>query len=101
MDHRTSTRSASKSQLLACGWSVTPASFSFCMQKFTVLLLYPDYLSSDFGHETFMTTVEAPDPDHAVVTARKEAREANRNQCEGEDFYCLCVIAGEHNDIKP
>jgi hypothetical protein len=77
------------------------------MNKFTVLLLYPDYLASDFGHETYMTSVEAENPTRAITKAQEAVTEAVTAQggyvdtVRPDDFYCLCAIAGEHNDVKP
>lgn len=72
-----------------------------CENPFTVLLLYPDYIASNFGHETYMCTVNAPDAREAITLARTQAMQANETCDDGEDFHVLLVIAGEHNDIKP
>ena len=67
--------------------------------KFTVLLLYPDYLAETFGHATYMTSVTADNVTQAKKLAQEEG--AAKNKVENpDDFFVLCVIAGEHDDIK-
>lgn len=73
-------------------------------KKFTVLLLYPDYVASNYGQETYMTSVAASDAKQAVSLARAEMRE-NQKEDVGpipdDDMFVVSVIAGEHQDIKP
>ncbi len=67
--------------------------------KFTVLLLYPDYLAETFGHETYMTSVTADNVTQAKKLAQEEVAAENKVE-NPDDFFVLCVIAGEHDDIK-
>lgn len=71
------------------------------MQKpkhFTVLLLYPDYVASDFGHETYLafevavTIIEAIEKAQALCARLNEGSRA-------EDFYPLLVLRGHHCDL--
>ena len=75
------------------------------MRKWTVILLYPDYMSEVFGHDTFMTTVHAVDPEGAVKAAREEASVSNTEDSDdpvnGGDFFVIAVIEGEHIDENP
>lgn len=48
--------------------------------KFTVLLLYPDYLANDYPNETYRVWVEAETPKQAAAEARKQAIEAYINE---------------------
>jgi hypothetical protein len=69
------------------------------MEKYSVLLLLPDFLAKTFGHDTLMDTVEADGVQAAIAAVQKKA--AASNSCEDpEAFHPLCVIAGEHEDIK-
>jgi len=69
------------------------------MKKFTVLLLVPDYLAQTYGQDTFFTCVPATGPKQAIaqdpVRSRRETRRGRP-----DDFFLLCVIEGEHRNIK-
>jgi hypothetical protein len=69
------------------------------MKKFTVLLLVPDYLAQTYGQDTFFTCVPATGPKQAIAKARFEAA-AKRDVADPDDFFPLCVIEGEHRNIK-
>lgn len=81
------------------------------MKKYTVILLYPDYVAENYGQETYMTSVEAEDPVAAVAKARSEVldaalTEADGGQYESEyedpaDLFVIAVIEGEHADVNP
>ena len=78
------------------------------MKKYTVILLYPDFVADEFGHETYMTSVEAKNPKSAVKKARMEVLSASRAENEGEseyedptDLFVVAVIEGEHADVNP
>ena len=71
------------------------------IKKFTVLLLYPDYMN-DGGHETFMTHVEARNVKSAENKAQKEAASFEGNSACNDvtDFAVISVIEGHLQDIK-
>lgn len=75
------------------------------MKSYTVLLLYPDYLAESFGHETYLAHVEARSLRAAIKLAQLQARRAQGyvydESQSSEDFACLLVIKGHHDDIKP
>ena len=70
------------------------------MKKYTVILLYPDYLAKNYGQETYMTSVEAETPVQAVAAARAEVGSDEAPE-ERNDFFVIAVIEGEHSDINP
>ena len=71
------------------------------MREFTVLLLYPDYLANNYGQDTYMTCVNARSVAQAIKKAQKNAATDNETKPgRPEDFYVLCVIAGNHQNIK-
>lgn len=74
------------------------------LKPYTVILLYPDYVTDDFG-ETFMTSVDAIDPVAAVREARLECLDSNKWTGEDayplEDFRVIAVMAGKHEDLNP
>ncbi|TXG96128.1 MAG: hypothetical protein E6R08_10165 [Nevskiaceae bacterium] len=87
--------------------AVTPAPSAAALQPFSVLLLYPDYATDNYGQETYLTAVMAADPEQALALARKEAVDSNTTS-EGEctidnpsDFFCLAVFEGHHHDVQP
>jgi hypothetical protein len=71
------------------------------MNKYSVLLLYPDYLTDD--EETYYTFVEAADVPGAISKAQAEAFEFNRitsdENRDPQDFKPGLVILGHHYDI--
>lgn len=70
------------------------------MKKFSVLLLYPDYLAENFGQDTYFTHVEAEAPAVAVTTAQREAVHGMVDTCaEVDDFHPLLCIEGHHTDL--
>lgn len=72
------------------------------LKPFSVLLLYPDYLSDNYGEETYYAHVTALNADDAIKVAQTEAAKANT--AEGEEFDIrdaqsfapLLVIEGHH-----
>lgn len=75
------------------------------MKYYTVLLLYPDYFTDNYGQETHLNTVEADTPEEAVSLARAICVSDNSDseyQIRGdEDLFVLLVIEGSHQDINP
>lgn len=67
------------------------------MRKFTVLLLYPDYLAETFGHDTYLAHVAAETVADAIATAQDMAR-AGRDNDEASDFFPLLCIEGHHDE---
>lgn len=69
---------------------------------YTVLLLFPDYLASDFGSDTYMSCVAADSPEEALRKVREKACLENGQDLEqAEDFFCLLLIGGRHADLNP
>lgn len=72
------------------------------MKKWTVILLYPDYMAENYGQKTFMTSVDAETPEAAVAAARKEVSESEDTELQDpEDMFVIAVIEGEHQDHNP
>lgn len=73
-------------------------------EKFTVLLLRPDYLVDNYGrlsnYDTYLAWVEANSAKHAVQVAQKEVFEIDNPDMvdvrheEPEDYYPLVVFRG-------
>lgn len=75
------------------------------LKKFSVLLMYPDYLASSEGYgETYFTCVEAKSVKDAEHKARRNCINENNWDSEDveshEDFAVVLVIAGDHKDIQ-
>ena len=74
------------------------------MKSYSVLLLYPDYMTDNFGQETYYTFVTAPDADAAIAAAQQEAVQVNTGEGEEPDaeatadFLPLLVLEGHHNE---
>lgn len=78
--------------------------------KFTVVLMRPDYMTSDFGQDCYVAHVEAVSEYAAVDAGQHEAAEADHKEGEEglrdiwegalpnhEDYYPLLVFEGHHN----
>ena len=69
-------------------------------RPYTVLLLYPDYLASDYGHETYLAHVHAHTTEAAIRFAQNEVASAGDNGLDSApDFHVLAVFAGHQIDI--
>jgi hypothetical protein len=62
--------------------------------KYTVILLYPDHATDDFGGETWISTIEAANAPEAIAATQKKAAEQNEVE-QPEDFRMLAVFIGE------
>lgn len=70
------------------------------MPKFTVILLYPDYATDNYG-ETWCGSVEAANAFEAVGVAQNQVIKDNQ-QIEfndPDDLLPVSVFAGEHDDL--
>jgi hypothetical protein len=64
-------------------------------RNYSVLLLYPDYLSENYGQETYFTHVKSKTPEDAVEAARENAFIANKKSAnDPHDFLPLAVMRG-------
>lgn len=70
------------------------------LDLFTVLLLYPDYLSDNFGEETYLAHVTAEDAGTAALVAQAMAQTGNGAASDPADFAVLFVLQGHHHDLK-
>lgn len=66
--------------------------------------MYPDYLTSNYGEETYYNHVEARDEHHALELVRDMAIRANSTNEEeikenAKDFGCLLVLEGHHDPL--
>lgn len=69
-------------------------------QPYTVLVLRPDYMATNYGQDTFLAHVEAAGPAQAQRIARREAAAADRSEVSSEDYYTLLLIEGHHDDRR-
>lgn len=70
------------------------------MKPYTIILLRPDYMTDDFGHDTFTDHVEARDIDLAIKTAQLQACHADQNTVsKKDDYYPLAVFEGHHRNL--
>lgn len=76
------------------------------MKPYTVILMYPDYLSENYGEESYAAHVTAVDGDAAVLAAQIDAVAQNTDDgedppCEDPtDFAVIAVYAG-HLEQEP
>jgi hypothetical protein len=75
------------------------------MKTYTVLLLYPEFMTDSFGTDTYMTSVQAEDVKNAQRAAQQEMVDAHQDMeisppLRLDDFEVIMVIEGQHSDIK-
>ena len=74
------------------------------ISNYTVLLLLPDYLASNYGQETYTAWVKAPDVEAAILQAQSEAFRDNPENYEPgnmfEDYFVLAVFPGHLNHLE-
>lgn len=69
------------------------------LKPYSVLLLYPDYIASNYGQETYFAHVGSANVKEAIKAAQETVAEAN--DCDNpEDFFCLLVLNGHHDEPK-
>jgi len=70
-------------------------------ERYTVLLLYPDYAANNYGLDTYLAHVETSDGPQEAVNLAAAMAEADNGGLAGkaEDFHCLLCIAGHHEDL--
>jgi len=68
--------------------------------KYTVLLLYPDYMTEDYGQETYLAWVDASDPNDAVKKAQARVAYENDATDSRDDFFVLLVAEGHITDVR-
>lgn len=64
---------------------------------YSVLLLYPDYMADEYGHETYYSFEYGKNEGEAIEAAQKGALGANpdyKGTANPEDFYPLAVFRG-------
>ena len=63
--------------------------------EFTVILIYPDYIATNYGDEYFIGAVEAEDAETAIPLVQEQAKMANSQECEYRaDFAMVAVFEG-------
>lgn len=79
-------------------------------RAYTVILLRPDYIATQYGQDTWMGPVKARDPQEAVKLARGECWLVDTEGMEDDpedtlpaltDYFVIAVIRGKHNDLNP
>ena len=74
------------------------------MQIYTVILLYPDYIASNYGQEHYIWQGEADSPFSAALEAQQFlASEYNSDDStsDPDDFYVVAVIEGKPKMFFP
>lgn len=77
------------------------------MNKYTVVLMYPDYMSDSFGQESYMAWVKADSLKDAALKAQRIAAEESmpyKNKKEIEeimkDFFIVFMCDGHVDDLS-
>ena len=73
------------------------------MQTDTVIVMRPSW-ACNYPRDTFMETVTADSPVDALAKVRQLAVEADADDGftpNGEDYFCIAVIEGDHSDLNP
>lgn len=66
--------------------------------RWSVLLLYPDYLAENYPRDTYFAYVETlgDNSNVAVINAQQQAAKANSNVRDFRDFLPLLCLRGYH-----
>ena len=67
-------------------------------QKFTVILMYPDYSTDNYG-ETWCAAVDARNPVEAVEVAQKQCAGDSTVIDNPDDLLPISVFEGDHKDL--
>ena len=68
------------------------------MNKYTVILLRPDYIADTFGHDVYIDHVVANDADGAVLSAQLDVFSVDGDQADDHrDYHPLAVFRGHHD----
>lgn len=71
------------------------------LKKYSVLLLRPDYVAGEFGHDTYYAFITASTITAAVTCAQQHACLADDEPMEStHDYYVLLVLEGHHKDLS-
>lgn len=72
------------------------------MKNYSVLLLRPDYMTDNFGQDTYYAHVTASTPEGAIEAAKLDVLMADASK-EGDkdDYAVLLVIEGHHENVSP
>ena len=76
------------------------------MNKYTVLLLRPDYMADEFGKDTYLAHVMADGAEQAQVLAQVAAWIANNEDNDDADpadqldYHVLFVALGHHENLS-
>ncbi len=76
--------------------------------NYTVLLLRPDYIASEFGKDTYLAYVESCCLKHAVSLARDEAKTSDGwsldpgddDWVDPQDYHVLLLCRGHLKDLS-
>jgi hypothetical protein len=70
------------------------------MNEYTIIMLYPDYIASQFG-ESYLAHVKAESVEAAIVIAQNEAAQVDELHTIGvpEDFAVIFACSGHINDL--
>lgn len=71
---------------------------------YTVILVFPDYIASNYGQEHYFWQGEADSPSSAALDAQRFlASEYNSDDStsDPDDFYVVAVIEGEPRMLFP
>lgn len=65
-------------------------------RPFTVVLLYPDYATNDFGGDVYVESARAASPEAAVSEVQAKAYRANDGViAQATDLRAIVVFAGD------
>ena len=71
------------------------------MKPYSVLLLYPDYISDNFGHETYYDFVGARGVKSAIKEARRRCIATNDLDLDSpDDLHALLVVEGHQKGLN-
>ena len=79
------------------------------MKKYTVILIYPDTVAEQYGEEFYIARVTTKTEKLALKRARRlalatlvdDGYDALDLPCEADDFSCVAMFEGHHDNVNP
>lgn len=70
------------------------------MKKYTVVMMFPDYLADIYGQDSVNVPIHGENPEKAVRNAQQLVADDFEN-VDPNDFFVVFVCEGWHEDLTP
>lgn len=70
------------------------------MPTYTVILLLPDDVAHNYGQDSYLRHIIAPNPTQAVTWAKEQAAEADDHE-DPDAYFVIACFPGHLDDLNP